>query len=447
MTAKPSELLVGEAATTQGFCLSTPYIIHTVGPQLRRGSVPTDTERQQLRECYISVLEEAERLPPSSDGSKRVALCAVSTGLFAFPAAVAARIAVFTVLAWLAQHEDSSITDVIFVTYADGDYEIYTSLLKEPAPGSRLLSTGNLASAPAMKSPPLSLASRWLQETDFVILSAGAGLSAADGLDYTSTTLFQSRFPGFLKYGFTRLYDVFGFTDWPSEQDRWSYFFTHLEMIRSWPKSDLYHQLIAWLKTFGEDAHVRTSNADGLFVANGWDEQLISTPQGQYAVLQCMANCRPDSYWPLLPYLDRARFLMDPETQRLRDVSAIPTCKHCGGDMFICVRAASWFNESPFRAGELRWREFRKRVLTSDKKKTVILELGAGMNTPGVLRWPNEDLVRQGQGKVRLIRVGMGHHSTVPDDLEEEGLATYIDGDIKATLSAILPHRTHLDSD
>ncbi len=37
----------------------------------------------------------------------------------------------------------------------------------------------------------------------------------------------------------------------------------------------------------------------------------------------------------------------------------------------------------------------------------VILALGAGMSTPGVLRWPNEDLVSRGHGKMKLIRIGL----------------------------------------
>ncbi|KAF2254443.1 macro domain-like protein [Trematosphaeria pertusa] len=439
MSATKGELPVGDAVVTRGYCLPAPFVIHTVGPQLQRGDAPTEDERQQLRQCYISVLEEADSLPASSDGAKRVAICGISTGLFAFPTTVAAGIAVGTVYAWLAHHEDSSITDVIFVTYTDEDHDIYSSLLETPKPGwHSVASPAN--SQPRFQCDTLLIARRWLQEADAIILSAGAGLSAADGLDYTSPTLFRTHFPTFRQYGFNRLYDVFGFADWPSELDRWSYYFTHLELVRSWPQSDMYKTLIAWLQKFGEDAHVRTSNADGLFVANGWPEEQTSTPQGQYAFLQCMANCRPDSYWPSLPYLDAARPLMDPATQRLKDESAVPTCQNCGGAMFICVRAASWFNDQPFHTGETRWGNFKSRILASGKK-TVILELGAGMNTPGVLRWPNEDIVRESQGSVKLIRVGLGAHSGVQWDLEDEGLATSIDGDIKMALPHMLPSR------
>jgi hypothetical protein len=109
--------------------------------------------------------------------------------------------------------------------------------------------------------------------------------------------------------------------------------------------------------------------------------------------------------------------------------------------MFICVRAADWFNKRPYAKGETRWRRFREGVLNGEKGNTVILELGVGMNTPSVLKWPNENLVRQGEGRIKLVRMAVGSHAEVPWELEEEGLATSIDGDISIALSQVLPGR------
>ncbi|KAL1612699.1 hypothetical protein SLS60_000928 [Paraconiothyrium brasiliense] len=287
--------------------------------------------------------------------------------------------------------------------------------------------------------PTIEKARSWLAEAESIIVSAGAGISAADGLDYTSRTLFRKHFPAFLPYGFERLYDVFGFVDWPSDRVKWGYYFTHLEMVRSWQRSKLYEQLLDWLNSYGDNAHIRTSNADGLFAANGWDEAKLSTPQGQYCYFQCVAKCTPESYWASRPYLDKALPLIDPVTQSLKDDSAVPKCKLCGGNLFICVRAAEWFNQKPYQAGEKRWKNFTRRVLSGDGGETVILELGVGMNTPGVLKWPNEDLVRKGNGKVKLVRLAIGSHAEVPWDLEEAELATSIDGNISIALPSIIP--------
>ena len=97
--ARGYDLPVGEAVFKKGYCLPFPHIIHIAGPQLDRGAEPTYDEMQQLRQCYVSVLEQTEGLPASQDGLKRVALCGISTGLFAFPTSTAAKIAVDTVTA------------------------------------------------------------------------------------------------------------------------------------------------------------------------------------------------------------------------------------------------------------------------------------------------------------------------------------------------------------
>ncbi|KAH7309648.1 hypothetical protein B0I35DRAFT_440390 [Stachybotrys elegans] len=432
MQARDKMVLPGEAIVTGGHALPAAHVIHVVGPQLRRGARPTSEQKEQLRQCYQAILKAMEDLPTGADGRKSVALCGISTGLFAFPAQEAAEIAVGEVLAWCRRDGGTTITDIIFDVFTDDDLQIYRELLASPGPGYSLLSN---SSAPAeMECESISLARDWLHAADAILVSAGAGLSAAIGLDYTSTSLFRERFPGFIKYGFKTLYSVFGYDRWPSEQDRWGYFFTHLNMVQTWPKSPLYSDLISFLHQSGADTHVRTSNADGLFIANGWSADKLSTPQGSYAVLQCVGKCRPDSVVHSAKLVAEAQEYLDPVSQRLADPNTVPTCRYCGGRMSICVRGGSWFNEAPFREGEGRWKQFMARVKKGGKR-LVILELGVGMNTPGVLRWPNEDALTS-DGEVRLIRVGLGATATVPMDMEEEGKATCIDGDI----AAVLPH-------
>lgn len=445
MLSRGREIEPGEAIVTRGYCLAADYVVHTVGPQLRRGAGPTALQREQLASCYASVLSAVEGLPAATpDGRKIVALCGISTGLFAFPGREAAGIAVRAVAEWLEGHEGTSVTDVVFDTFTDEDTAIYEEVLgsvsleragwSSPTPSSE----GEPQPQPVIQCESLDRAREWLESADAVLVSAGAGLSASDGLDYTSPALFARHFPGFLRYGLRTLYSVFGFTGWPTEQVRWGYFFTHLAMVRAWPASDMYRTLISWLGRSGGNAHVRTSNADGLFLANGLDPDRLSTPQGAYAVLQCLANCRPDATVPSAPLVEAAQSALDPVSQVLTDPDKVPVCQFCGEKMNICVRAGDWFNEVPFQDGERRWKKFRRETVLGGEKTTVILELGAGMSTPGVLRWPNEDLVARGRGRVKLIRVGLGPETAVPWRLDEAGLAINIDGDISAVVKELL---------
>lgn len=393
------------------------------------------------------MLDAVEGLPATPDGRKIVVLCGISTGLFAFPALEAAKVAVGAVAEWLEEHGGTSITDIIFNTFTDADQVIYEEVLSGVSQeGTCWMSTppAHADRPPLIQCDSLDRARVWLKSADAVLVSAGAGLSASDGLDYTSPSLFAKHFPGFLKYGLRTLYSVFGFTGWPTEQVRWGYYFTHLAMVRTWPASPMYRTLISWLERFGGIAHVRTSNADGLFVANGLDPERLSTPQGAYAVLQCLANCRPDATVLSAPLVEAAQPDLDPVSQILTDPGKVPLCRFCGGKMNICVRAGDWFNELPFQEGEKRWKQFRRDTVLAGEKTTVILELGAGMSTPGVLRWPNEDLASRGRGKVKLIRVGLGPETAVPWELDEAGLATSIDGDISAVVRELFGEEPEL---
>ncbi|KAJ4389376.1 hypothetical protein N0V93_006843 [Gnomoniopsis smithogilvyi] len=437
---------VGSAKVTPGFCLPADYVIHTVGPQLRPGTTaPTEEDRQGLARCYKSCLEATEKLPPlKGDERKVLVFCCISTGLFAFPQKMAADLAVKTVFDTLEERQDSSITDIIFDVFRDDDREIYENLLQAqsslPPPAQQLAEHSSLV--PAVEGPVFSTATTWLQEADNLIICAGAGLSAAAGLDYTSAALFNEHFRPFKRLGLSTLYSVFGFQGWPSPRHEWGYYFTHLNVVRNWPTSQIYKPLLEFAETFGqENYHVRTTNADGMFLINGLDEARLSTPQGRYEYLQCYNTCRPDATFPSKPYLEAALPFIDPETLLLTDESKIPRCPHCGGKVVICVRGGHYFNERPFAAGENRWKTFLRDSVRKPGKKTVVLELGVGMNTAGVLRWPNEQLVRTSRGTVKLIRVGLGPSGYMDWDIEEDGNAVGMPGDIATVVPYLLQSR------
>ncbi|KZV94076.1 A1pp-domain-containing protein [Exidia glandulosa HHB12029] len=432
----------GHAKLTPGYALSAQWVLHTVGPQLRPGQEPSEREKDDLRSCYLSCLDAVEKLPPFPDGRLVIAFPCISTGLFCFPADLAARIAVTAVESWCASHPTTTLTDVVFDVFSDADEQHYEGALAEALNSGQLAKCAqDAAPAPTRLSLSSSLrtARDWLEHADYIVISAGAGLSAATGLDYTSTSLFRTYFPAFIPLGLRRLYDVFGNAAWPSPGHKWGYYFKHLNMVRSWPSSLLYTSLLSFVTArFGDDYFfIRTSNADGLFFANGFPEDRVSTPQGAYKYLQCMRNCRPDAFFPSAAFLAAALPHLDPVTQVLTDTSKIPRCTYCGSELFLCVRAGNWFNELPYAEGETRYRNFLKRV-EQEGASLLVLELGVGMNTPSVLRWPNEDMARAGDGRVKLVRVGKEAAGVVDFDLVDEGLAIGIDGDVADVVDTLI---------
>ncbi|TIA60836.1 A1pp-domain-containing protein [Aureobasidium pullulans] len=418
----------GQAKVTPGYNLNSKYVIHTVGPQMPRGSVPTVEQARMLADCYRSI----------------------STGIFGFPSAEACSIAVRTVLEWFSHHCDSTITDVVFDVFSESDLDLYRHRLSElsyndgKSPGV-VFPAGEQHIVKLYDSPNIQAARTIIQEADYLIMSAGAGLSASAGLDYTSADLFSKHLPGFKKYGFRCLYDVFGFQSWPSEQARWSYLMNHLILIRDWPQQELYSNLWRAISTRFSSGDtdtdryfVRISNADGLFIRHRFPAFRVSTPQGHYAQLQCIRKCRKDAVFDAAPYIAAAEPHIDPVTQHLPADFPVPTCPYCNTNLVLCVRGGSYFNDHPFRQKEQDYRGFCERALESSAHKVVILEIGVGMSTPSVLRWHNEDLVEESEGRIKLIRVGRDAAGSCPFDLMEQGYGAGIQGNIPDILAAIM---------
>jgi O-acetyl-ADP-ribose deacetylase (regulator of RNase III) len=109
----------GEAVMTPGFGLEARYIIHTVGPVWRGGTAGED---DLLASCYRRSLALANEA-----GLASIAFPAISTGIFGFPAARAAALAVRTVRAAVAA--GGSLEEVIFCCYSTADLALYETAL------------------------------------------------------------------------------------------------------------------------------------------------------------------------------------------------------------------------------------------------------------------------------------------------------------------------------
>ena len=111
----------GRVKVTSGFNLPARFVFHTVGPIVHDGR-PTARDRELLASCYRACLAEATRRRLDT-----LAFCCISTGLFGFPQAEAARIAIETVREHLA-HTDPHLK-VIFDVFTNADQRIYQELL------------------------------------------------------------------------------------------------------------------------------------------------------------------------------------------------------------------------------------------------------------------------------------------------------------------------------
>jgi len=109
----------GQVRVTEAFRLTARWVVHTAGPVWQGGS---KNEDQLLASCYRNALEAAREL-----GAKSVAFPCISTGIFRFPEARAAAIAVRECLAFL---ENSALPErIVLVAFSKQVAEILRSEL------------------------------------------------------------------------------------------------------------------------------------------------------------------------------------------------------------------------------------------------------------------------------------------------------------------------------
>lgn len=131
--------------------------------------------------------------------------------------------------------------------------------------------------------------------------------------------------------------------------------------------------------------------------------------------MQCTTPCTRQ-VWEWKDQLDAIRAATDPQTQRTR-TDLIPTCPNCGEEPWINVRIDRSFIDDHFSPSA---EAFGKWVNDHAEVNTVILEIGAGYNTPGVIRLPGERLTEHFP-KWKLIRVNPDH-AEVPAELGARAL-------------------------
>ena len=112
----------GSAKITRGYRLKARHVIHAVGPVWAAGG---KNEETLLAGCYRTALDLA-----ASSRLKSIAYPAISTGIYRFPADLAARIAVGTVAAEIAARP-RGMTRVIFCCFAPESAEHHKNAFAE----------------------------------------------------------------------------------------------------------------------------------------------------------------------------------------------------------------------------------------------------------------------------------------------------------------------------
>lgn len=249
-------------------------------------------------------------------------------------------------------------------------------------------------------SQRISRAKQALQAADSVVIGGGAGLSDAAGIEYSGSRFTCNFAPFIQKYGMTDMYTA-GFYPFQTEEERWAYWALHIKLNRfDAPPAKLYRTLFRLIKD--KEYFVITTNVDSQFEKTGFSKERIFEVQGNYAFLQCAAGCHEKLY-----YDENMVKEMVSNTVDCKIPSAlVPKCPVCGGRMAPHLRCDTHFiqNKGWYEARD----HFDTFIEKLEDKNVVFLELGVGYNTPGIIRFPFEQMTYANPGAT-LVRLNKQH--------------------------------------
>ena len=251
-------------------------------------------------------------------------------------------------------------------------------------------------------------AARAIQSADKLVIGAGAGLSSAAGIEYNGKRFTENFKPFIEKYGMKDLYTS-SFYPFRTQEEKWAYWAKHISLnLFETPVKDLYLILMALISS--KDYFVITTNVEGQFRKAGVEEPRFFEVQGNYGYFQCEKACHDRLY-----NNERIVVQMLSETTDCRIPSSlVPKCPVCGGNMEVNLRKDNYFvQDSKWYKSQDNYNLF---ISGTKGKSTVFLELGVGYNTPGIIRYPFEAMVRNNPNAL-LIRINRDHTEGMSENL------------------------------
>lgn len=231
-----------------------------------------------------------------------------------------------------------------------------------------------------------------IQSADYILIGAGAGLSAAAGLSYADEELFRSRYPYWAARGRYSEYHMFSFREWTDTQ-QWAYMADHVHRVMDeTPPLPLYQKLKHLLQD--KNYYILTSNVDRQFLRNQFPKERLFEYQGSYDLLCCSQACSCNA-WSFAP--ERNRMLQHIQTA---DASIppddLPLCPYCGAPARLAFRDYPQYAEEKAR--------YDAWLKESENGMLCIIEIGVGFNSPGVIRVPFERITGE-RNLVRFFRI------------------------------------------
>ena len=264
-----------------------------------------------------------------------------------------------------------------------------------------------------------------IQTADAIVIGAGAGLSTAAGFTYSGERL-QKYFADFVeKYGFQDMYSG-GFYPFPTPEEHWAYWSRYIYINRYMDVDNgTYKRLFELVKD--KDYFVITTNVDHQFRKAGFDKNRLFYTQGDYGLFQCSEPCHQKTY----DNEEIVRAMFEQQKDMRIPTELIPYCPVCGKPMSMNLRADDTFVEDDgwHKAAE----HYDDFLRCHEGLHILFLELGVGMNTPVIIKYPFWQMTYANQKAVyACLNFGEAY---APNEIREQSIC--INGDIHSILEKI----------
>lgn len=281
------------------------------------------------------------------------------------------------------------------------------------------------------------LAQAW-READCVLIGAGSGLSTSAGYTYSGERFNRLLSDFKERYGITDMYSG-GFHPFDTLEEYWAWWSRAIYCNRYVPAPKPVHRLLLGMldgsvrarggETAGsaKDYFVLTTNVDHCFQRAGFDKARLFYTQGDYGLWQCSLPCAQVTY----DNEQAVRAMVEEQSDMRVPSELVPHCPRCGRPMMPNLRVdGSFVEDDGWHAAAKRYHDF---LVRHENSRILLLELGVGGNTPGIIKYPFWQLANANpQATYACLNLG---EAAAPPQIHSRSIC--INADIGQTLTEL----------
>lgn len=252
-----------------------------------------------------------------------------------------------------------------------------------------------------------------IENADAILIGAGAGLSTSAGLSYSGER-FEKYFSDFKeRYGITDMYSG-GFHPFDTLEEFWAWWSRHILINRyDCEIGKPYTDLLSIVKN--KNYFVLTTNVDHQFQRAGFDKKKLFYTQGDYGLFQCSCACHNKTY----DNEEIVRKMVAEQKDMKIPTELIPKCPVCGKPMTTNLRCDDLFvqDDGWYQAAN-RYEDFVRR---NGNSHILFLELGVGMNTPAIIKYPFWKMTLKNPNAV-FVTINKGQNY-IPNEIKNQSIS------------------------